>query len=136
MPPRPIPVARGADGIKPRRGNRCARIVFRGGTLYYGDVAAPIAIEDRALAHVKVVIATKLRRGESFTLSWTHSEGEEPGRSTVWLHPSIPLRFVFEEPEPALLSRAWIEELAASANSSGGLMIIPEPDPEGHADSR
>ena len=98
------------------------------GTLYYGDVAAPIEIEDRALAHVKVVIATKLRRGESFTLSWTHVAGQEPGRSTVWLHPSIPLRFVFDESEPALLSRAWIEELANSANSSGGLMIVPEPE--------
>ncbi len=102
----------------------CAEV----GTLYYGDVAAPIEIEDRALAHVKVVIATKLRRGESFTLSWTHGEGQEPGRSTVWLHPSIPLRFVFDESEPALLSRAWIEELANSANSSGGLMIVPEPE--------
>lgn len=98
------------------------------GTLYYGDVATPIEIEDRALAHVKVVIATKLRRGESFTLSWKHGPGQEVGRSTVWLHPSIPLRFVFDEPEPALLSRTWIEELANSANSSGGLMIVPEPE--------
>ncbi|MBB3157135.1 hypothetical protein FHS07_000819 [Microbacterium proteolyticum] len=97
------------------------------GTLYYGDVATPIEIDDRALAHLKVVIATKLRRGESFTLSWTHGPGQEVGRSTVWLHPSIPLRFVFDEPEPALLSRAWIEALANSANSSGGLILVEEP---------
>jgi hypothetical protein len=97
------------------------------GTIFYGDSATPIEIEDRALAHLKVVIATKLRRGESFTLSWTHAEGQEPGRSTVWLHPSIPLRFVFDDPEPAMLSRAWIEELANSANSSGGLMLVAEP---------
>jgi hypothetical protein len=97
------------------------------GTIYYGDSSAPIEIEDRALAHLKVVIATKLRRGESFTLSWTHTDEAEPGRSTVWLHPSIPLRFVFDDPEPTMLSRAWIEELAASANSSGGLMLVAEP---------
>jgi len=97
------------------------------GTLYYGDAATPIEIDDRALAHVKVVIATKLRRGESFTLSWTHGPDQEVGRSTVWLHPSIPLRFVFDEPEPALLSRAWIEALANSANSSGGLLLVEEP---------
>jgi hypothetical protein len=103
------------------------------GTIFYGDSATPIEIEDRALAHLKVVIATKLRRGESFTLSWTHEPAQEPGRSTVWLHPSIPLRFVFEDPEPAVLSRAWIEELANSANSSGGLMLVGEP-PE-HAGS-
>jgi len=103
------------------------------GTLYYGDVATPIDMEDRTLAHIKVVIATKLRRGESFTLSWTHGPDQEVGRSTVWLHPSIPLRFVFDEPEPALLSRAWVEELANSANSSGGLLIVPEPGAEAPA---
>jgi hypothetical protein len=97
------------------------------GTIYYGDSATPIEIEDRALAHVKVVIATKLRRGESFTLSWSHQADADPGRSTVWLHPSIPLRFVFDDPEPAVLNRRWIEVLAASANSSSGLLLVAEP---------
>lgn len=100
------------------------------GTIYYGDSVTPIEIEDRALAHLKVVIATKLRRGEAFTLTWTHPEGQEPGRSTVWLHPSIPLRFVFDDPEPSLLSRGWIEELANSANSSSGLTLTAEPSEE------
>ncbi|MDT0158303.1 hypothetical protein Q9R19_11755 [Microbacterium sp. ARD32] len=96
------------------------------GSLYYGDAAEPILIEDRALAHLKVVVATKLRRNESFTLSWTHPDGAAPGRSTIWLHPSIPLRFVFEEAESPALSRTWIEELAHSANSSGGIALIDE----------
>lgn len=96
------------------------------GTIYYGDGATPIRIEDRALAHLKVVIATKLRRGESFTLSWRHPDDEPRGRSTVWLHPSIPLRFVFDDPEPEVLSRDWIAELANSANSSGGITLVPE----------
>ncbi|MBT9405172.1 hypothetical protein KBY50_26255, partial [Salmonella enterica subsp. enterica serovar Typhimurium] len=80
------------------------------GSLYYGDTQTPIQIEDRALAHLKVVIATKMRRNESFTLSWRHPEGDAPGRSTLWLHPSIPLRFVFDEAETPELSRRWIEE--------------------------
>ncbi|MFS0852165.1 hypothetical protein [Microbacterium sp. 179-I 3D4 NHS] len=96
------------------------------GSLYYGDTAEPIQIEDRALAHLKVVIATKLRRNESFTLSWRHPDGEPVGRSTIWLHPSIPLRFVFQEPSSPELSRAWIEELAHSANSSGGITLVEE----------
>ena len=86
----------------------------------------PIHIEDRALAHLKVVIATKLRRDESFTVSWRHPEDQPRGRSTIWLHPSIPLRFVFDDPEPAELSREWIEELANSANSTGGIMLVAE----------
>ena len=77
------------------------------GTIFYGGEATPIHIEDRALAHLKVVIATKLRRRESFTLSWQHPDDQPRGRSTIWLHPSIPLRFVFDDPEPAQLSRQW-----------------------------
>ncbi|MBW1638639.1 MULTISPECIES: DUF7882 family protein [Microbacterium] len=96
------------------------------GTLYYGSAEAPIEIEDRALAHLKIVIATKLRRNESFTVSWTHPEEQPRGRSTIWVHPSIPLRFVFDEPEQPPLSRKWIDELAHSAHSSGGIKLIPE----------
>lgn len=94
------------------------------GTIYYGGSATPIHIEDRALGHLKVVIATKLRRGESFTVSWQHPDDQPRGRSTIWLHPSIPLRFVFEDPEPAQLSREWIEELASSASSTGGIQLV------------
>lgn len=96
------------------------------GSLYYGESAEPIHVEDRALAHLKVVISTKLRRNESFTLSWRHGEGDPVGRSTIWLHPSIPLRFVFDEAETPELSRDWIEALAHSANSSGGISLIAE----------
>ena len=96
------------------------------GTIYYGGSDTPIHVEDRALAHLKVVIVTKLRRSESFTVSWKHAEDQPAGRSTIWLHPAIPLRFVFDDPEPAELSRAWIEKLAQSANSSGGIMLIGE----------
>lgn len=108
-------------GFVPRRFN-----VVLVGTIYYGDGASPIHIEDRTLAHLKVVIATKLRRGESFTLSWRHPDGEPTGRSTIWLHPSIPLRFAFDDPEPTTLSREWVEEMANSANSSGGIMVVTE----------
>lgn len=96
------------------------------GTLYYGDSGTPIGIEDRALAHLKIAITTKLRRGESFTLSWQHADDQPRGRSTLWLHPSIPLRFVFDEPEAPELSRTWVEDLMRSANSTGGIQLVPE----------
>lgn len=96
------------------------------GTIFYGGSETPIGIEDSALAHLKVVIATKLRRSESFTVSWQHPDDQPRGRTTIWLHPSIPLRFVFHDPEPATLSAAWVQELAASANSSGGIMLTAE----------
>lgn len=45
------------------------------GHLYYGTTPEPIRIPDRLLSHLKVVVATKLRRSESFTVSWTHVDG-------------------------------------------------------------
>ncbi|WP_106815916.1 DUF7882 family protein [Microbacterium timonense] len=98
------------------------------GTIYYAGAA--IHIEDRALAHLKAVISTKLRRHESFTVSWRHPDGEPVGRSTIWLHPSIPLRFQFDDPEPTVLDRRWIESMAQSAHSTGGIVIVPQPADE------
>ncbi|GAA1534855.1 hypothetical protein HD600_001712 [Microbacterium ginsengiterrae] len=94
------------------------------GMMFYGGAKEPIFIDDRALAHLKVVIATKLRRNESFTLSWRHHDGS--GRSTIWLHPAIPLRFTFDEPETPKLSAEWITAMANSANSSGGISLVEE----------
>lgn len=98
------------------------------GSLYYGSDTSAIDMPDRLLAHVKVVIATKLRRGESFTLSWRHPAGAEAGRSTLWLHPAIPLRIVFDQPEPESLDPEWLKELAASASSTGGLHVSLDAD--------
>lgn len=95
------------------------------GTIQYGN-GEEIHIEDRALAHLKVVIATKLRRNESFTLSWRHPDGDPAGRSTIWLHPSIPLRFTFDEPEAPPLNPSWIQDLMQSASSTGGIGLIDE----------
>ncbi|QMU96245.1 hypothetical protein FVO59_02745 [Microbacterium esteraromaticum] len=96
------------------------------GMLFYGGSTVPIEIEDRALAHLKVVIAMKLRRNESFTLSWQHPPVDPTGRTTIWLHPSIPLQFVFDAPEPPELSTEWITALGNSANTSGGIRLLPE----------
>jgi hypothetical protein len=94
------------------------------GVLYYADQA--IAIDDRTLAHLKVAAVTKLRRGESFTLSWAHAPDEVAGRTTIWMHPTIPLRFEFEEPEAPLLQREWIESILRSSNSTGGIQLTAE----------
>lgn len=99
------------------------------GHLFYGSSERPVAIPDAVLAHIKVVIATKLRRGESFTLSWQHPQGEETGRSTLWIHPSIPLRFVFSSVDPEVLDPAMLQRYATAANSSGGLVVDLDATP-------
>jgi hypothetical protein len=92
------------------------------GYLFYGNAAEPIEIPDRLLAHLKVVVATKLRRSESFTLSWRHTEDIPGGRSTIWLQPSIPLRFVFHS-ESETLDPDLLVRFAQASNSSQGLTI-------------
>lgn len=100
------------------------------GQLYYGSSTEPIEMPDRLLAHVKVVVATKLRRSESFTMSWTHAPGVEGGRSTIWLQPAIPLRFVFSATEPEALDPSYLKQLANAASSSAGLTIDLRSDTE------
>ena len=96
------------------------------GSIYYGDMDHALHIDDTVLAHLKVVIITKLRRQESFSLSWQHPAGEPTGRSTIWLHPSIPLRFVFDSTETLPLNPEWITAMANSVNSTGGVTVLSE----------
>lgn len=93
------------------------------GTLYYGTSAEPIEIDDHLLTHLKIVVTAKLRRNESFTLSWKHAADEPMGRSTIWLQSSIPLRFVFDAPVPDQLERELLHRLATEANSNAGVSL-------------
>ena len=96
------------------------------GTLTY-DVVSKVVFEDRALAHLQIVIASKLRRGESFNFSWSRTVAEGSGRTTVWLHPAIPLVYEYSGNRPAAINRKWLELLMESANSAAGLQLVPEP---------
>jgi hypothetical protein len=94
------------------------------GSLYYANEDEPIEIEDRALAHLKIVIATKLRRNESFTLSWVLPG--RAGRETIWVHPSIPMRFIFADTQAPAINNRWLQDMMNSANSSGGITLVDE----------
>ncbi len=97
------------------------------GRLIYGIPDAEVEFDDRVLAHMKAVIVAKLRRNESFTLSWDVPAEEGGGRSSVWLNPAIPIQFEFYGSRDPSVNRAWIDELMKSANSPGGMRIVPEP---------
>lgn len=98
------------------------------GSLIYGATGTKIDIDDRTLAHLKVVILTKLRRGEGLAFSWEKEAAQGSGRGTVWLHPSVALEFRFDGTRQPSLNKVWLEELMGSANSGGGLHILPEHD--------
>jgi hypothetical protein len=96
------------------------------GTLIYGPSATEIEFDDRTLAHLRIVIVTKIRNREPFSLSWSVDLKRGSGRETLWIHPSIPLRFRFSDPRPQPVNRAWLQELLTAANS-GDLTLTPEP---------
>ncbi len=97
------------------------------GTFVYGWQASAVEFDDRTLAHLKVVIATKLRRSEGFMFTWEYGAGSGSGHSSVWLHPAIPIQFDFLGSREPSLNREWLEELSRIANNTGTLRIVPEP---------
>lgn len=100
------------------------------GQLFYATFDTAVEIDDTLLAHLQVVASTKLRRSESFTLTLRHSAGAASGRETLWLQPSIPLRFQFDSAEPVRLDPAVLRGLAEMANSSAGLTVDLDPAAE------
>jgi len=96
--------------------------------LIYGPSSTEIPLEDRALSHLKAVMLAKLRRNESFAFTWDDESG---ARSTVWIHPAIPLQFKHDEGQPPGLNKTWIDYLMQSANTTAGLRLVPEPPNEG-----
>lgn len=97
------------------------------GTLHYGSTGLEIEFDDRVLEHLQVVIVAKLRRNEGFVLSWKDPAAIGDGRSTIWLHPSIPLYFKYSGSRQPTINRAWLEVLTVTANSGGGLRVVEEP---------
>ena len=89
--------------------------------------ATEIEFDDRALVHLRSVIGSKLRRGESFALSWNDPVASGGARSSLWLHPNMPLYFTFTGSETPRLNRAWLDVLTTSADSRFGLLLSAEP---------
>lgn len=88
------------------------------GHLTYGNTTESFDVDDALLAHLRAVTVTKLRRNESFALTIPTSSG---AIETLWIHASIPLRFV-SGGDPAL-HRPLLASMMEAANSATGLDI-------------
>lgn len=97
------------------------------GKLIYGPWGAELQIEDRTLHHLRVVIFSKLKKGESFTLLWESTRDEGSGQDVLWLNPSVPLHLKFNGNRRPALNRAWIDALMLAANDAIGLRMVDEP---------
>jgi len=89
-----------------------------------------VEIEDRALAHLQVVMFDKLRRAESFAFTWRNDASLGDGRTTVWLNAASSLVFKYHGSRAPQLDPGWLEALATVANSTTGLHLVPEPGPD------
>jgi hypothetical protein len=98
------------------------------GTLTY-DVVSKVKFDDRALAHLELVIASKFRRNESFNFSWVKDPSVGSGRTTIWMHPAIPLVYDYDGSRHPTINRVWLDALMSAANSSTGLQLVSEPPP-------
>lgn len=97
------------------------------GKLLYAGGTASIEIDDRPLAHIRTVILAKLRRNESLAFTWESGAYGHPGKSTIWIHPAMPLQFDFYGSREVMLNRRWLDEMMATANSHAGLYVSAEP---------
>ncbi|MBF4567491.1 hypothetical protein ITJ57_01830 [Plantibacter sp. VKM Ac-2880] len=98
------------------------------GTLVYGISSAQVQIADPELAHVKAIALLKLRRNESFALM-IRFDGCDSGRTTLWLHPAIPLQFRFESDERSEMDRKLLEALMQKANAGELTINASSPAP-------
>jgi hypothetical protein len=96
------------------------------GTVIYDNT--PTEFDDRVLAHLEAVVGTKLRRGESFLLSWRNDALTGGGRDAVWMSANVPVLFNYRGERPTDLDRRVLAHLLRMANSPGGVVAPSAED--------
>ncbi|MDY0910218.1 ATP-dependent DNA ligase [Microbacterium sp. CFBP9034] len=95
------------------------------GRFIYDTAANAVDIDDRTLAHLRIVMMNKLRRSEPFMFDVEVGDGS--GRRSFWIHPSVALQFHFFGSRQPRINRAWVDDLMQAASGPAGLTILPEP---------
>ena len=94
------------------------------GTISYDGMI--VQVDDRTLTHLQIVIINKLRRGDTFLMSWKDSADVGSGRSSIWLHPYVLVHFKFNGGRVPTINEKWLAVLTESADSSRGLIVTAE----------
>jgi hypothetical protein len=96
------------------------------GTLHYDG--REYELDDRTLAHLQIVISTKLRRRECFFLTWVQAPERGSGRHTIWVDNGVPLHMFYGGSRLPAINREWIDALLVAAGKTAGLQLMDEPD--------
>ncbi|KZE43324.1 DUF7882 family protein [Microbacterium sp. T32] len=89
------------------------------GRLNY-DASAAFDIDDRLLAHLRIVAMNKLRRGESFMLQLPGANG---GHLSILISPSMPLVLHFYGSRQPQLDVELLNDMMRAANGPDGLTL-------------
>jgi hypothetical protein len=94
-------------------------------------------LDDRLIEHLRFVISQKLRRGESFLLTWSYPAEQGSGRRSVWIHEGSVIQFRLPKPQKAPLNTEWLSALLEASHSVKGLNLdeVPQPSSSSASDS-
>jgi len=59
-------------------------------------------------------------------MTWRHPSGTGEGRTSIWMQPAIPLKFVFDSAEAQQLDPDYLHKLAREASTATGVLIESE----------
>ncbi len=93
------------------------------GTLRYDARKPAIQLPDKALQHLHVVVARKLREQQRVAVTIL-SEKTEPIQ--VWLDARVPIVITYATGVATAINEKWIAELEATF-SAAGLVLTAEP---------
>ncbi|MCU1557734.1 MAG: ATP-dependent ligase [Microbacteriaceae bacterium] len=93
------------------------------GHLLYGFPAESIDLDDRTLAHLQIVVGSKLRRSENFWIEFVHGVDEGGGREVIWIDHAIPLLFRYVSAHHPETDQDWVDELVAQSSNKGHVII-------------
>lgn len=96
------------------------------GTLHYDGTA--FEFNDRVLAHLQIVVNMKLRRRETFFLSWKARVGSGGGRHAIWVDNGIPIHFEYSGGRLPIIDKGWVDRISLGSNSTGGVFIDTESE--------
>ena len=97
------------------------------GSLHYGNNSYAVEIDDRPLAHLKIVMLSLLRAGKSAAFCFDRSIDIGSGRETLWISPTTEIRFRFNGNRAPCINERWLQLIAATADASNGLRLVAEP---------
>lgn len=90
------------------------------GRLIYRDRAS-FDIDDRILAHLRIVVMNKLRRNEGFMLQLPVNEGVR--QASLWIHASNALVMQFYGGREPTIDRALVDQMMHDASGADGLTL-------------